>query len=123
MIVCSCNVLTDHQILSTLSTEETDRPRSPAQVYRCLGCKPNCGRCLVQVKKMLAEARVEGCNVGCAICPAGQVAADRGGEDPTPAPRPAYARSLPPSRRGSMPARPAQPPAAPDFTPALLAAE
>ena len=69
MIVCSCNVLTEAQILATLATEEAGTPRSPAQAYRCLGCAPNCGRCLVTVRDLLKEARGNACNVGCPTCP------------------------------------------------------
>ena len=69
MIVCSCNVLSDTQILATLASEEAQRPRSPAQAYKCLGCAPQCGRCLVTVRALLASARMSDCNVGCAVCP------------------------------------------------------
>jgi bacterioferritin-associated ferredoxin len=70
MIVCSCNVLTDKQVLATLESEKADRPRSPGQVYRCLGCKPSCGRCLIRVRQLLEDARHSECEVGCATCPA-----------------------------------------------------
>jgi bacterioferritin-associated ferredoxin len=69
MIVCSCNVLSHAQIVETLASEDAARPRSPAQAYGCLGCAPRCGRCLITVRKLLAEARVANCNVGCALCP------------------------------------------------------
>ncbi|WP_210254814.1 bacterioferritin-associated ferredoxin [Methylocapsa sp. S129] len=69
MIVCSCNVLSHTQILATLDSEDDARPRSPAQAYGCLGCAPQCGRCLVTVRALLAHARGANCNVGCAICP------------------------------------------------------
>ena len=69
MIVCSCNVLSDTQIVATLASEEAQRPRSPAQAYKCLGCAPRCGRCLVTVRALLASARMSECNVGCAVCP------------------------------------------------------
>lgn len=68
MIVCSCNVLTEAQIRATLKERDEAATRSPFHVYRCLGCKPNCGRCLVTVKRIMAEAR-EDCDVGCATCP------------------------------------------------------
>ena len=68
MIVCSCNRLSAEQIVETLSTEEAHNPRSPVEAYRCLGCKPDCGRCLVSVRALLAEHRVA-CAVGCATCP------------------------------------------------------
>jgi bacterioferritin-associated ferredoxin len=70
MIVCHCNVLTDTQILATLADEPLSMPRSPAQVYKCLGCAPNCGRCLPAVRALLQEARGNNaCAVGCATCP------------------------------------------------------
>jgi bacterioferritin-associated ferredoxin len=69
MIVCSCNVLSDTEILATLKSEEASRPRSPVQAYNCLGCAPRCGRCLTTVRALLANARVANCNVGCAMCP------------------------------------------------------
>lgn len=69
MIVCSCNVLTAAQIVATLKTEAGSRPLSPGEAYRCLGCAPRCGRCLTTVRRLLAEAKVSDCNVGCAVCP------------------------------------------------------
>lgn len=70
MIVCSCNVLTAAQILATLEDEHQTGPRSPAQAYRCLGCAPQCGRCLQTVRALLSEARAQSCAVGCPACPA-----------------------------------------------------
>ena len=68
MIVCSCNVLSDSQILATLQSEDVSAgPRSPVQAYGCLGCAPRCGRCLATVRALLANARRADCNVGCAI--------------------------------------------------------
>ncbi len=57
MIVCSCRVLTDQDFASTLETEAPGCPRSAADAYRCLGCGPECGRCLITVKQILADAR------------------------------------------------------------------
>jgi bacterioferritin-associated ferredoxin len=70
MIVCHCNVVTDTDIRKTLADEDPHAPRTPAQAYRCLGCSPNCGRCLVTVRRILADARASACPVGCAVCPA-----------------------------------------------------
>lgn len=70
MIVCSCNVLTDTQILSTLADEHEVGHRSPVQAYRCLGCAPQCGRCLTTVRALLSAARADACAVGCPACPA-----------------------------------------------------
>lgn len=72
MIVCSCNALTRQQILDAMATEPSHEPRSPAQTYRCLGCAPDCGRCLVTVRAILAEARGSACGVGCPSCPGQQ---------------------------------------------------
>ncbi|CAH1654269.1 (2Fe-2S)-binding protein [Chelatococcus asaccharovorans] len=79
MIVCHCNVVTDAEIRSTLADEDPTKPRSPAQAYRCLGCSPDCGRCLVTVRRILSDARASACPVGCAICPA--AAHDHHGHD------------------------------------------
>jgi bacterioferritin-associated ferredoxin len=68
VIVCSCNVLSDKQILATLKLGAA--PQAAGQVYRCLGCAPRCGRCLETVRAMLAQAHLDNCTVGCAACPA-----------------------------------------------------
>jgi len=91
MIVCHCNVVTDADIRGTLADEDPRAPRSPAQAYRCLGCSPNCGRCLVTVRRILAQARAAACPVGCAGCPVadhehGAGAADVHGHDDADAP-------------------------------------
>jgi bacterioferritin-associated ferredoxin len=57
MIVCSCRVLTDQDFASTLDTEQPGCPRSAVDAYRCLGCGPECGRCLITVRQILADAR------------------------------------------------------------------
>jgi bacterioferritin-associated ferredoxin len=67
MIVCSCNVLSDHDVRTAVTAEA--RPRSPGQVYGCLGCSAQCGRCARTIRKIIDEtlhgAKV-GCPVGCA---------------------------------------------------------
>lgn len=65
MIVCSCNVLTDHDIRSACQAESP--PRSTGQVYGCLGCSAQCGRCARTIRKIMDEAMeaAAGCN-GCA---------------------------------------------------------
>jgi bacterioferritin-associated ferredoxin len=70
VIVCSCNVLSDKEILATLANEEANRPRTPAQAYSCLGCAPRCGRCVPTVRALLREACIRHCEVGCPTCPA-----------------------------------------------------
>jgi bacterioferritin-associated ferredoxin len=54
MIVCSCNVLSDHDVRAVVAAEA--RPRSPGQVYGCLGCSAQCGRCARTIRKIMDEA-------------------------------------------------------------------
>jgi bacterioferritin-associated ferredoxin len=68
VIVCSCNVLTDCQIRSTVDAE-AGGARTPGQVYRCLGCSPQCGRCARTIKTILDQALAV-CEASCATCPA-----------------------------------------------------
>ncbi|WP_112663727.1 (2Fe-2S)-binding protein [Microvirga flavescens] len=55
MIVCSCNVLSDGDVKACLNPGP-DCPRTPAQVYRCLGCSPQCGRCVRTIRALMDEA-------------------------------------------------------------------
>ncbi len=57
MIICSCNVLSDKQVRNALAGQNP--PRTPAQVYRQLGCKPQCGSCVCSMRKIFDEARPE----------------------------------------------------------------
>jgi bacterioferritin-associated ferredoxin len=54
MIVCSCNVVTDSEIRATLASATC--PRTPFEVYECLGCTLNCGRCIATVRAIINEA-------------------------------------------------------------------
>ena len=72
MIVCSCNVLSDNDVRSACQAEA--RPRSTGQVYGCLGCSAQCGRCARTIRRIMDEALeaaagTSACN-GCA--PAGE---------------------------------------------------
>ena len=53
MIVCSCNVISDHQVRS-VTAERTVRATS--EVYRCLGCSAECGRCARTIRRIMDEA-------------------------------------------------------------------
>ena len=55
MIVCSCNVFSDHDVRATLSVGE-DAPRTTGQVYHCLGCSAQCGRCARTIRRIMNEA-------------------------------------------------------------------
>jgi len=52
MIVCSCNVLSDHEVRSVVSTATH---RTPSHVYGCLGCRVQCGRCAYTIRKIVEE--------------------------------------------------------------------
>ena len=56
MIVCSCNVISDHQVRS-VTAERTVRATS--EVYRCLGCSAECGRCARTIRRIMDEALAE----------------------------------------------------------------
>jgi bacterioferritin-associated ferredoxin len=66
MIVCSCNVLTDHEVRDAARNATR---RSTSHVYGCLGCSAQCGRCARTIRKIIDEtigpAALE-CPVGCA---------------------------------------------------------
>jgi bacterioferritin-associated ferredoxin len=66
MIVCSCNVLSDSQVRAAV-VDAT--PRSAAQVYGCLGCSPQCGRCATTIRRIMDEALGPCAESGC--CRAG----------------------------------------------------
>ncbi len=68
MIVCSCNVLSDSDIRNACQARE-NAPRTAKQVYGCLGCSPQCGRCVRTIKRIMDEALGRDCPVGCEICP------------------------------------------------------
>jgi bacterioferritin-associated ferredoxin len=55
MIVCSCNVLTDHDIRSAMSTA-AELPRTTHQIYGCLGCRVECGRCVGTIRAIINRA-------------------------------------------------------------------
>lgn len=71
MIVCSCNVLTDHDVRNVV-TQAKDFPRTAGQVYGCLGCSAECGRCARTIKKIMDEALGACVKACCAGCPHSQ---------------------------------------------------
>jgi bacterioferritin-associated ferredoxin len=67
MIVCSCNVITDHDIRNAVSAAD-DVVRHAKQVYGCLGCNAECGRCARTIKTIIDDALgacAEACQAGC----------------------------------------------------------
>ena len=55
MIVCSCNVLSDGDVRACLGPGP-GCPLTPAQVYRCLGCSPECGHCARTIRAIMDQA-------------------------------------------------------------------
>ncbi len=75
MIVCSCNVFSDGDVRGCLAPGP-DCPRTPAQVYRCLGCRPECGHCARTIRAIMETALAaadhaahQGCGGGGCACP------------------------------------------------------
>jgi bacterioferritin-associated ferredoxin len=71
MIVCSCNFLSDHDVRSALAATDA-LPRTARQVYGCLGCSAECGRCARTIKKIIDEALGACAKACCSGCPHSQ---------------------------------------------------
>lgn len=62
MIVCSCNVISDQQVRAITA----ERPvRGTSEVYRCLGCSAECGRCARTIRRIMDEAGVRSTETTC----------------------------------------------------------
>jgi len=57
MIICSCNVISDHEVRDAAQAAETAEPMS--DVYRRLGRIPQCGRCKTTIKTIVGKAHRE----------------------------------------------------------------
>ena len=68
MIVCSCNVLSDHDVRDAVNAA-SDLPRNAKQLYGCLGCSAECGRCARTIKTIIQEALGPCAQSCCAGCP------------------------------------------------------
>ena len=66
MIVCSCNVFSDRDVRSALDSAPA-RPATANQVYGCLGCSPQCGRCARTIRRIMDEALNASCAQGCPV--------------------------------------------------------
>lgn len=56
MIICSCNVLSDRDVRAAV---DRVAPRTTYQVYDCLGCSAQCGRCARTIRKIMDEAALD----------------------------------------------------------------
>jgi bacterioferritin-associated ferredoxin len=68
MIVCSCNVFSDRDVRSAIDNAAA-RPATANQVYGCLGCSPQCGRCARTIRRIMDEAltSAQGCQQACPV--------------------------------------------------------
>jgi bacterioferritin-associated ferredoxin len=55
MIICSCNFLTDREVRTVVITAVRP-PTTLGQMYKCLGCRPKCGRCARSISLIMGEA-------------------------------------------------------------------
>src|SRR5262249_11533181 len=79
MIICSCNVFSDEEVRTALVGSRV-LPRTAGEVYDCLGCSPQCGRCARTIRRIMDEALGAG-------YPAAPGEARQGGDfGPEPAP-------------------------------------
>jgi bacterioferritin-associated ferredoxin len=53
MIICSCNVLSDHDVRIAMSVGAP--PRTTGEFFRRLGCIAQCGRCAWSIKRIIEE--------------------------------------------------------------------
>jgi bacterioferritin-associated ferredoxin len=56
VIVCSCNVISDHQVRSVTAEQAV---RATSEVYRCLGCSAACGRCVRTIRTIMDQVHAE----------------------------------------------------------------
>ena len=68
MIVCSCNVISDHDVRNAVA-EAPNLPRTAGQVYGCLGCSAQCGRCARTIRQIMNEALGPCAKSCCEGCP------------------------------------------------------
>jgi bacterioferritin-associated ferredoxin len=68
MIVCSCNVLSDQDVRDVVESSQ-QLPRNAKQLYGCLGCSAECGRCARTIKTIIDEALGACAKACCAGCP------------------------------------------------------
>jgi bacterioferritin-associated ferredoxin len=55
MIICSCNVISEEAVRACLDPGP-QCPRTPGQVQRCLGCRPQCGSCFRTIRSLIDQA-------------------------------------------------------------------
>jgi bacterioferritin-associated ferredoxin len=53
MIICSCNVLSDHEVRIALA--DSKPVRTVGRLFLYLGCFAQCGRCAQSIKRIMDE--------------------------------------------------------------------
>jgi bacterioferritin-associated ferredoxin len=61
MIICSCNVISVDGVRACLNPGP-DCPRTPADIHRCLGLRPQCGSCFPTMRALLDQAQKQTCS-------------------------------------------------------------
>jgi bacterioferritin-associated ferredoxin len=51
MIICSCNVFSDHEVRTAVAVGAP--PRTTGELFRYLGCSAQCGRCAWSIKAIM----------------------------------------------------------------------
>jgi bacterioferritin-associated ferredoxin len=53
MYVCNCNAIRERDVRSDIEAGAT----RPADVFKARGCKPQCARCVCEIREMIEAAR------------------------------------------------------------------
>jgi bacterioferritin-associated ferredoxin len=53
MIICSCKVLSNHEVRTAMATRAP--PRTPGEFFRYFGCVAQCGCCARSIKEIMDE--------------------------------------------------------------------
>jgi bacterioferritin-associated ferredoxin len=53
MIICSCNVVSDHEVRIAVAASKP--LRTIGRLFRYLGCTAQCGRCAPSIKRIMDE--------------------------------------------------------------------
>jgi bacterioferritin-associated ferredoxin len=56
MIICSCNVISDHEVRDAAASG-SDTAEHMSEVYRRLGRIPQCGRCKTTIKDIVGKTQ------------------------------------------------------------------
>jgi bacterioferritin-associated ferredoxin len=64
MYVCNCNGLSEGAVRKEIAQRSRagggSGPGSVGQLFGCFGCKPQCGKCVVDLKQLIDEANRTG---------------------------------------------------------------